>query len=211
LKEQDILIKFHDSLEGIVENSQIKYLVSEYLEIEKIWTKFFNSLETINLVIVAEAPLNSNQYIFNEDSKNTPFLYKSTLEKCMKAYKNNIRETETSKIDLMRDLGIIIIEAYPYSLDPKKHKNNFGNLDLESRKVLLKESCSWHLDKKLETIKGKTTAETIFGYRYDRNKEFINLMDKGLKFTNLSDAGKKPAYGAIDEGKLIKIFADLNK
>jgi hypothetical protein len=211
LKEKDLLIKFQDSLEGIVENSHIKYLVSEYLEIENIWTKFFNSLETINLVIVAEAPLNSNQYIFNKASKNTPFLYKSTLEKCIRAYKNYIPEAETTKIDLMRDLGIIIIEAYPYSLDPKKHKNNFSNLDLESRRVLLKESCSWHLDKKLETIKGKTTAETIFGYRYDRNKEFINLIDRGLRFVNLSDAGKKPAYGAIDEDKLIKIFADLNK
>ena len=73
-------------------------------------------LETINLVIVAEAPLNSNQYIFNKASKNTPFLYKSTLEKCIRAYKNYIPETETNKIDLMRDLGIIIIEAYPFSL-----------------------------------------------------------------------------------------------
>ena len=210
MKEQDLLLIFQESLEGIIETSQIKCLVTEYLEIEKMWTRFLNSLEIINLVLVAEAPLNSNQYILNKTSKNTPFLYKSTLEKCMSAYRNNIHTSETTKIDLMRDLGIIIIEAYPYSLDPKKHKNNFGNLTLESRKVLLSESCSWHLDKKLETIKVKTTEKTIFGYRYNRNKDFINLIDTDLKFVNLSDAGKKPAYGSIDEDKLIKIFADLS-
>ena len=41
-------------------------------------------------------------------------------------------------------------------------------------------------------------------------KDFINLIDTDLKFVNLSDAGKKPAYGSIDEDKLIKIFADLS-
>lgn len=210
MKEQDLRIIFQESLEGIIENSQIKYLVTEYLEIEKMWTSFLNSLEIINLVLVAEAPLNSNQYILNKTAKNTSFLYKSTLEKCMNAYRNDIHKYETTKIDLMRDLGIIVIEAYPYSLDPKKHKNNFGNLTLQSRKVLLNQSCSWHLDKKLETIKVKTTKKTIFGYRYNRNKDFINLIDTDLKFVNLSDAGKKPAYGSIDEDKLIKIFTDLS-
>ena len=81
MKEQDLRIIFQESLEGIIENSQIKYLVTEYLEIEKMWTRFLNSLEIINLVLVAEAPLNSNQYILNKTAKNTSFLYKSTLEK----------------------------------------------------------------------------------------------------------------------------------
>ena len=128
----------------------------------------------------------------------------------MGAYKENIDTSDATKIDLMRDLGIIIIEAYPFSLDPKKHKNNFDNLGLELKKTLLKKSCPWHLDKKLEIIKPKTTPETIFSYRYDRNKDFIGLIDADLNFINISDAGKKPAYGAIDEDKLVNMFADFN-
>ena len=201
---------FEESLGGIVDKPHIADLVSEYLAIEKMWTRFFDSLESINLVLVAEAPLNSDQYILNKDSRNTPFLYKRTLEKCMGAYKENIDTSDATKIDLMRDLGIIIIEAYPFSLDPKKHKNNFGNLELELKKTLLKKSCPWHLDKKLEIIKPKTTPETIFSYRYDRNKDFIGLIDADLNFINISDAGKKPAYGAIDEDKLVNMFADFN-
>ncbi len=201
---------FEKSLIGILEYSQIADLVSEYLVIEKMWSKFFDSMENINLVIVAEAPLSSDQYILNKDSNNSSFLYKSTLEKCMGAYKNNFDKTDISKIDLMRDLGIIILEAYPFSLNRNKHKKHFRNLKPEQLKKLLNESRSWHLDMKLENIKPKTTPETVFAFRYDCNKDVIGLIDDDLNFVNLSDAGKENAHGKIDEDKLVNIFANFN-
>ena len=76
MNKSDLHTIFEESLGGIVDKPHIADLVSEYLAIEKMWTSFFNSLESINLVLVAEAPLNSDQYILNKDSRNTPFLYK---------------------------------------------------------------------------------------------------------------------------------------
>ena len=129
MNNNDLQKLFERSLARNLEHYQITDLVSEYLAIEKMWSKFFDSMESINLVLVAEAPLNSNQYILNKHSNNSPFLFKSTLEKCMDAYKNNFDKTDSTKIDLMRDLGIIIIEAYPFSLDHKKNiKNILGIL-----------------------------------------------------------------------------------
>ena len=107
MNNNDLQNLFERSLVRILEHPQITDLVSEYLAIEKMWSKFFDSMESINLVLVAEAPLNSNQYILNKDSKNSPFLFKSTLEKCMDAYKNNFDKTGSTKIDLMRDLGML--------------------------------------------------------------------------------------------------------
>lgn len=210
MNNNDLQNLFEKSLVGILEHPQITDLVSEYLAIEKMWSKFFDSMESINLVLVAEAPLNSNQYILNKDSKNSPFLFKSTLEKCMDAYKNNFDKTGSTKIDLMRDLGIIIIEAYPFSLDPKKHKKHFRNLGDELKRNLLNESRSWHLDMKLETIKSKTSQETVFAFRYDCNKDVIGLIGDDLNFVNLSDAGKENAHGKIDEDKLVSIFSNFN-
>lgn len=210
MNNNDLQKLFEKSLARILEHHQITDLVSEYLAIEKMWSKFFDSMESINLVLVAEAPLNSNQYILNKDSNNSPFLFKSTLEKCMDAYKNNFDKTDSTKIDLMRDLGIIIIEAYPFSLDPKKHKKHFRNLGDDLKRNLLNESRSWHLDMKLETIKSKTSQETVFAFRYDCNKDVIGLIGDDLNFVNLSDAGKENAHGKIDEDKLVSIFSNLN-
>ena len=201
---------FEKSLTGILEYSQITDLVSDYLAIEKMWSKFFDSMESINLVIVAEAPLSKDQYILNKDSNDTDFLPKRTLKKCISAYNKNIDTSERKKIDLMRDLGIIIIEAYPFSLDPKKHKKHFRNLGDELKRNLLNESRSWHLDMKLETIKSKISQETVFAFRYDCNKDVIGLIGDDLNFVNLSDAGKEKAHGKIDEDKLVNIFANFN-
>jgi hypothetical protein len=107
----------------------------------------------------------------------------------------------------MRDLGIIIIEAYPFSLNPNKHKKNFKNLKSRQLKNLFKESRSWHLDKKLETIQMKSTPETVFAFRYGRNKDVIDLIDADLNFVRLS---KKVAFGPLDEDKLVNIFANFN-
>lgn len=198
---------FEKSLGGILEYSQITDLVSDYLAIEKMWSKFFDNMESINLVIVAEAPLSKDQYILNKDSNDTDFLPKRTLKKCISAYNKNIDTSERKKIDLMRDLGIIIIEAYPFSLNPNKHKKNFKNLKSRQLKNLFKESRSWHLDKKLETIQMKSAPETVFAFRYGRNKDVIDLIDADLNFVRLS---KKVAFGPLDEDKLVNIFANFN-
>ncbi len=198
---------FKKSLGGILEHSQITDLVSDYLAIEKMWSKFFDKMKSINLVIVAEAPLSKDQYILNKDSNDTDFLPKRTLKKCISAYNKNIDTSKREKTDLMRDLGIIIIEAYPFSLNPSKHKKNFKNLKSGQLKNLFKEARSWHLDKKLETIQTKSTPETVFAFRYGRNKDVIDLIDADLNFVRLS---KKVAFGPIDEDKLVNIFANFN-
>ena len=187
---------FQDSLIDIMDQQEIECLTLEYLIIEKLWSSFFNTIDTINLVILAEAPLNSNQYIFNENSRNTIFLYKSSLEKCFKEFKANPNIKNLNKIELMRELGIIVIEAYPFALDPKKHKNNFSNLD--------------PLIKKLELIKTKINKNTIFSYRYERNRDFLSMINEDIDFIYIGDAGNgKKSYGAINESKLISMYKKI--
>jgi len=208
MNKKDLRNLFEDSLGGILGKLQIDDLLEDYLEIEEKWICFFKKIDSINLVIIAEAPLNSKQYILNKNAKDSIFLYKRTLEKCIDVYKENPVKNELTKIDLMRELGIIVIEAYPFALDPKKHKNNYENLDPETKKHLFKTSYPWHLKKKLEIMKSKTTPNTVFSYRYDRNKDFIDFIDTDINFIYIGDAGKgRKSYGATDEDKLVNIFS----
>lgn len=201
---------FQDSLLDIMDQQEIECLTLEYLIIEKLWSSFFNTIDTINLVILAEAPLNSNQYIFNENSRNTIFLYKSSLEKCFKEFKANPNIKNLNKIELMRELGIIVIEAYPFALDPKKHKNNFSNLDPLIKNKLFNKSYPWHLKNKLELIKTKINKNTIFSYRYERNRDFLSMINEDIDFIYIGDAGNgKKSYGAINESKLISMYKKI--
>jgi hypothetical protein len=53
----------------------------------------------------------------------------------------------------------------------------------------------------------KSTPETVFAFRYGRNKDVIDLIDADLNFVRLS---KKVAFGPLDEDKLVNIFANFN-
>ena len=80
--QRNLQESFCAPLKGLVDNAQALDLYSDYLLIEDLWSKFYLSLEVINLIIIAEAPLNSDQYILNDSARDTIFLPRSVLVEC---------------------------------------------------------------------------------------------------------------------------------
>ena len=76
----------------------------------------------------------------NHDS-GTQFLRKKQLQECLEIYKRSECSLEgKGKMELMIELGILVIEAYPFALNPDQHiKMNYKKgLGVKNKKELFK-------------------------------------------------------------------------
>ena len=136
--DKNLMNKFKEPLINLFEAGEIEDLYEDYLDIEKQWEEFFKRVNSINLVIIAEAPLSGEDYIYNPKKNHdsgTQFLRKKQLQKCLEIYKRSECSLEgKGKMELMIELGLLVIEAYPYALNPKIHKNNFHSTKIQISK-----------------------------------------------------------------------------
>ena len=181
-KQKIVLMnRFKKPLLPIFNEKVIIDLYEDYLDVEKQWENFFNRIDVINLVIIGEAPLSKDKYIYNPEKNldsGSPFLSKKDLKKCFGIYKKSehLHEDE-GKMELMIDLGIIIIEAFPYGLNKDKHGNsNFGGLSSKKKKQLFLETSSWHFYNKIKKIAAKTSPQTSYAFRYIGNMKDLNKL-----------------------------------
>ena len=173
--------RFKKPLLPIFDEKVIIDLYEDYLDVEKQWENFFNRIDVINLVIIGEAPLSKDKYIYNPEKNHdsgSSFLSKKDLKKCLGIYKKSEHLLEDEgKMELMVDLGIIIIEAFPYGLNEDKHANsNFKNLSSKKKKQLFSETSSWHFYNKIKKIDSKTSPQTSYAFRYIGNMKDLNKL-----------------------------------
>ena len=174
--------------------------------------KFFKRMNFINLVIIAEAPLSGEDYIYNPKPKKnhnsgTQFLYKKQLKECLEIYKKSECSLEgKGKMELMIELGLLVIEAYPYALNPKIHKKNFKKgLGVKNKKELFLRTSSWHFFNKIKKINTKVCTRPTYAFRYRGNMSNLNtLIDMNKEIYCLGGD-----YGNLDTKKLHKIFKKL--
>ena len=210
--DKNLMNKFKEPLINLFDAEEIKCLYKDYLDIEKQWEEFFKRMNFINLVIIAEAPLSGEHYIYNPKKNHdsgTQFLRKKQLQKCLEIYKRSECSLEgKGKMELMIELGILVIEAYPYALNPKIHKKNFKKgLDEEHKKELFLRTSSWHFFNKIKKINPKVGPQTVYAFRYIGNMGNLNALIGMNK--DIHCLGKHKEGGNIDKEKMFKIFKKL--
>ena len=206
--------KFKEPLINLFDAEEIDDLYEDYLIIEKRWEEVFKRMNFINIVIIAEAPLSGEDYIYNPDPKKnhnsgTQFLYKKQLKECLEIYKKSECSLEgKGKMELMIELGLLVIEAYPYALNPKIHKKNFKKgLGVKNKKELFLKTSSWHFYNKIKKINPKVGPQTVYAFRYRGNMGNLNALIGMNK--DIHCLGKRKGGGNIDKEKLFKIFKKL--
>ena len=168
-------------------NQELNSLWDNYQKIETCWFQNFQNIKEVNLILLGELPLRHSSYIYNQGSADSAFLYKRHLLKCMQIrHGTNADDFNKTKIELMLDLGILVLDLFPYSFSIEnnfnfrnKNKSNktFIKPNMEHQKILIhlfNESYPWHLAKKIETILKKTSLKTKYAYRYKACAE-LNL------------------------------------
>lgn len=163
----------------LLDRHEVNLLWDNYLKIEFFWAQNFKNLKKIDLIILGESPLRDTSYIYNKDSADSSFLYKKHLLKCLELAGNNIHAySRKTKMELMLELGILVIDLFPFSFTLKnnfnyrnKDKNNkiLVKSNSEHQKILIdlfNSSYSWHLAEKIRQISKKTSNKTKYAFRY---------------------------------------------
>tara|TARA_Y100000768_G_scaffold385196_1_gene370829 strand:- start:3192 stop:3860 length:669 start_codon:yes stop_codon:yes gene_type:complete len=212
--DSNLMNKFKEPLINLFGAAEIKDLYEDYLDIEKQWERFFKRINSINLVIIGESPLSGKGYIYNPCLKKnhdsgTQFLYKGQLQECLKIHKRSECAIEgKGKMELMIELGLLVIEAYPYALNPEIHKRSFKKgLSEKQKKELFLRTSSWHFFNKIKKIDSKVGSQTVYAFRYIGNMRNLNSL-LGLN-KDIDCLGKSRGGGHIDQEKLFNIFKNL--
>lgn len=194
-----------------------KYLENAFRKINDIWIDNLDKIEEVKYLMIAEAPLwgENEEYIYNPDTNNTQFFYRSDLEETLKTKIRNKEEF----IRTCNTIGLLIIDISPYPLNTKDTKINYGKNENGSRKLTKKEyrdlvskTLPSYFNQKIKLIKGKKANDLKVFFRYSRVKNtFIDIIESVLKDYNIieskNDLGDiSQNGGGIDRAKLKEIL-----
>jgi hypothetical protein len=188
------------------------YLGDAFENIQHLWIENFNRIKTVKYIMIGEAPLwgEKKKYIYNPETKNSQFFYRSDLECVL-----NSNESILDKSDFLEccnRLGLLIIDISPFALNPKHTKIDYKQLSRTSQYAnLVKQTIPGYFTKKLELIKSKKAKNMKIFFRYCRVKDSFQeiiapvLIKEGLIRENdiphVSQSG-----GGIDRMKLKAIL-----
>ena len=159
-----------------------KYLSESFIEIDKLWLKNYNSIDTINYVMISEAPLwgIEKKYIYNPKINNSQYFYRSDLEYVL-------NKTIHNKGDFLEELiaiGFIIIDISPFALNAKSTVINYRTISKTDYKRLLIETFPIYFSERLELIKTKTSNSVKYFHRYSRVRKAFNELISKIIFKN---------------------------
>ena len=187
------------------------YIEKSYKTIEKIWNKQYNKVKAINYIMISEAPLfgEKQSYFYNENASQSQFFYLSDA----KVLTNNQVNTKRDLIETFNDLGIIILDVFPFPFNSNTAVS-YNSLNKNEMKTLMNLTYKNHLEQKLQTIAQKVNSTTKLFYRYKRVKNSINdfIAPEFAKYginTNQQDIPYiSKRGGGIDHKVLKKIFSE---
>ncbi len=152
-----------------------EYLESAFKKINDIWIENFNKIEKVKYLMIAEAPLwgKGEKYIYNPDSNNTQFFYRSDLEETLNTRIGNKKEF----IRICNKIGLLIIDISPFPLNTNDTKINYGKNKNGSKKLtkkeyrdLVSETIPSFFEQKIKLIKKKKSNDLKIFFRYARVK-----------------------------------------
>lgn len=112
------------------------YLESAFHEINEMWSRNLECIKEVKYLMIAEAPLwgKDKSYIYNPETKNTSFFYKSDLE-----YVLNIQIADKQDfINCCNEIGLLIIDISPFALNTEDTIINYRSISASKYRKLVK-------------------------------------------------------------------------
>ena len=204
---------FYSSLKILIDKEKIEpeeiyFLYREFEKNEKIWWDNFKEIKKINLVLIGESPLRTDDYIYYLGNKKlyAPFLNYKHIEEFLRKKKNpqSIRN-RMEFINVLNSLGILIVEMFPYTFNKKQTTFNYRGAD---ENILINLFCSsrkWNFDKKLKAIKDLNKEEKItYAFRLISQKYLVTQMLPELNAECLG-TNNHP----MDKSKFLRMLDDI--
>lgn len=193
------------------------YLEEAFNDIYRIWLDNFNQIESVNYLMLAEAPLwgEAKKYIYNPDINNSQFFYRSDLEDILNKHIADKKEF----IQVCNEIGLLVVDISPIPLNSKDTKINYRKSENGSKKLnknqykqLVNLTIPTFFEKKIKLVADKKSANIKTFFRYARVKNSFEsivsrvLIDnKIIKTQNdIGDISKKG--GGIDKTRLKQII-----
>lgn len=211
---EQIIESFYDSfgLATKFEKDNI-YLKNAFDEIKNIWLDNFDKISEIKYLLIAEAPLwgKKKKYIYNPETNNTQFFYRSDLEKILDISILNKREF----IKTCNEIGLLIVDISPFPLNSYDTSINYRKLTKKEYKQLVSLTIPTFFEKKIKLITQKKSAQIKVFFRYSRVKNAFqdlisDVLIKNKLIKKLEDIGDiSQTGGGIDRIKLKKIINEI--
>jgi hypothetical protein len=165
-EEQNILSHFeHDEC----------YLKQAFEFTEKLWHEQYEKIDTLKTIMISEAPLfgDKQTYIYNINAKPSAFFHFNDLEAFSTYHEivqNPQNPIEKKKIMLKHFIknGFLILDIFPFALNPNITKINYRNVNQALYHNLLNKTQECYLKPKIEMCLKKSQDTTLFLYRYKR-------------------------------------------
>lgn len=144
-----------------------------------MWFRNLECIKEVKYLMIAEAPLwgKDKSYIYNPETKNTSFFYKSDLE-----YVLNIQIADKQDfINYCNKIGLLIIDISPFALNTEDTIINYRSISANQYLKLVKNTFPFYFEQKLRTVSKKKSDSIKVFFRYARvKKRFLPLISEAL-------------------------------
>jgi hypothetical protein len=186
------------------------YLENAFNSINKIWQDNLDQIETVNYLMIAEAPLwgQVKKYIYNPDINNSQFFYRSDLGDILNKFIADKRDF----IKVCNEIGLLVVDISPFPLNTKDTSISYRDLTTNQYRQLVSLTIPTYFEEKIKAVMGKKSADIKTFFRYARvQNTFQDLISKVLidnKFIkHINDIGEVSQNGGgIDKTKLGQII-----
>jgi hypothetical protein len=155
------------------------YLEKAFNDINNIWFENLNQIETVNFLMIGEAPLwgQIKKYIYNPKIKNSQFFYRSDLGDILN---KNINDKQDF-IKICNEIGLLIIDISPFALNPSDTIINYRDLSIGQYNELVRLTIPYFFEQKIKAINSKRSKNIKCFFRYARVKNnFQDLISNVL-------------------------------
>ncbi|HWB90557.1 MAG TPA: hypothetical protein VG605_01840 [Puia sp.] len=186
------------------------YLERSFNDIKKIWFDNLNQIKKVKYLMIAEAPLwgKGKKYIYNPDTNNSQFFYRSDLGDILNQHIVDKRDF----IKMCNEIGLLIVDISPFPLNPTDTSINYRDLPKSQYRRLVSLTIPTYFEKKIIAIADKKSDTIKVFFRYGRVKKNFQdiiarvLIDKNFiraqnEIEDISQNG-----GGIDKTKLRRII-----
>jgi hypothetical protein len=177
-------------LNGRNPENDIEYLRKAFETIERLWRRQFKKMERVRALVLSEAPLFGTEketYFYNPKAEPTSFFQFNDAGAVAGKEFAAGRKLESAKdrkqclIDTLTAHGVLILDLFPYALNPIHTAVNYRTLRRDLYVKLFRESADIWLRPKLDAIRRKA-EKPKFLFRYKRVQERLGreLREIGL-------------------------------
>jgi len=194
----------------------LDYLDEAYKTTEGLWRGQFEKMDRVLAVVLSEAPLfgrKKRTYFYNPKAKPTSFFYFNDAEAVAGKGFADGQEFESAQdrkqflIDTLTRHGVLIIDLFPYALNPDDTAVNYRSLPQDHYVKLFRESARIWLRPRLDAVRRKA-ANPKFLFRYKRVQDRLGQELRQLRLLRQDDEVTS-IYGknmALDRKRLADIL-----